>query len=137
MLSVQVNCPYCQKSLMDDEHHIKDGPSIALLGQLPPEFGAKEGFIRLSAYYGDFKIDTTLVLPTGVVVEFHCPFCRHLLTSTRLCEICKSPMVALEFPRGGRVQFCSKRGCTKHLIEFEDPEEELRAFYREYSPTQE
>lgn len=134
MIHVEVNCPYCRKSLMDDEHRIKDVPSVALFGRLPPEQKSAEGFIRLSAFYGDYQVETTLVIPAGTIVELLCPFCRRALTSTRACDACKAPMVALEFPRGGRVQFCSRRGCQKHLIEFEDPEEELRAFYREYSP---
>ena len=52
---------------------------------------------------------------------------------TRLCEICKAPMVSFGFKEGGIIQICSRRGCKKHLIEFEDPEVELRAFYEKYS----
>ncbi|MBM3329577.1 MAG: hypothetical protein FJY67_08940 [Calditrichaeota bacterium] len=134
MIPVEVVCPYCSKSLMNGEHPIKEAPSIALWGRLPSSEGGAEGLIRLSAFYGDYQIETTLVIPADVVVEFICPFCRHLLASTRGCEACRAPMVALQFPRGGRVQFCSRRGCRKHLIEFDDTEEQLRAFYREYSP---
>ena len=134
MLQFQVNCPYCHKSLMDDEHRIKDSPSVTLLGKMPPEQGSAEGLIRLSAFYGDFSVDSAVAIPKDTIVAFHCPYCRHHLTSTRICDICSAPMVALEFKRGGRVQFCSRRGCKKHLIEFEDPEAELLAFYREYSP---
>jgi len=115
---------------MDDEHQIKDHLSVALWGKV----SGAEGIIRLSAYYGDYQVETSLVIPSGMVVEFQCPFCRHTLASSRPCDACNSPMVALEFPNGGRVQFCSKRGCTKHLIEFEDPEAELRAFYHDNLP---
>lgn len=133
MLHFEVECPFCQKSLMDDEHHIKEHPSIEFLGTLPAEAGGGEDLIRLSAYYGDYQVETSLVIPPGVVVEFRCPFCKSLLTSTRLCELCTAPMVAAAFPRGGRIQFCSRRGCKKHLIEFDDLEEELRAFYEDNS----
>jgi hypothetical protein len=134
MLNVDVVCPYCQKSLMDEEHLIKDQPSIKLHGKLPPEGGSIEGIIRLSAYYGDYQVETTLVIPNESIVQFSCPFCRKHLTSTRICEACNASMVALQFPRGGKVQFCARRGCKKHLIEFEDPEEAIMEFNRNFSP---
>jgi len=134
MVHIQVNCPYCQKSLMDENHPIKDVPSIALNAKIPTEKGDVEGTIRLSSYYGDYQVETSLVVLDGATVQFFCPSCKHELDGSRLCNACKAPMVALEFPRGGRVQFCSRRGCKKHLIEFEDPEAELEAFYREHLP---
>ncbi len=137
MINIDVNCPYCQKSLMNKHHRLKDIPSIELIGKLSPDAGSTEGIIRLSAFYGDYQIETGLVIPADTIVEFKCPFCHRELTSSRECESCRAPMVALEFPRGGKVQFCSRRGCKKHLIEFEDPEEELRAFYEQYSPNPE
>jgi len=134
MVHIQVNCPYCQKSLMDENRPIKDVPSIALIAKLPGDSGMIEGTIRLSSYYGDYHVETSLIVPTGAIVKFCCPSCRRELDGTRLCDACNAPMVALEFPRGGKVQFCSRRGCKKHLIEFEDPEAELEAFYREHMP---
>lgn len=134
VILVEVMCPYCQRSLMDSEHPLSGAPSITLLGKMPEDSGGGEGLIRLSSYYGDYTVDTALVIPPGTVVEFFCPYCRNALTSTRDCEDCKAPMVALQFPRGGRVQFCSRRSCKRHLIEFEDPESELREFYRQFSP---
>jgi len=119
---------------MDEEHPIREILSIQLYGRLEASSGGGEGTIRLSAYYGDYQVETSLAIPGGAVVHFSCPFCKKDLTSVRLCEECRSPMVALEFPRGGKVQFCSKRGCKQHLIEFHDPEADLKEFYREYSP---
>lgn len=134
MISVEVACPFCQRSLMDSENPISGIPSITLLGKMPSEAGGAQGLIRLSAYYGDYTVDTALVISPGIVVEFYCPFCRHSLTSTRECDSCHAPMVALQLSRGGRVQFCSRRSCKKHLIEFEDLENDLREFYRQFSP---
>jgi len=137
MINVEVCCPYCQKSLMNKQNRIKDVPSIELIGMLAQSVAIPAATIRLSAFYGDYQIETSLVIPPDTIVEFACPFCHKVLTSSRACDACRAPMVALEFPRGGKVQFCSRRGCKKHLIEFEDPEEELRAFYLEYSPSSE
>jgi len=134
MVHIQVNCPYCQKSLMDEDRPIKEIPSISLLGKLPAELGGTEGTIRLSAYYGDYQVETSLVIPGQTIVQFRCPSCKRELDGSRLCDACRAPMIALEFPRGGRLQFCSRRGCKKHLIEFENPEADLDAFYREYLP---
>jgi hypothetical protein len=43
-------------------------------------------------------------------------------------------MSALQMGKGGMIQFCSRRGCKKHLLEFDDPEADLKAFYDENLP---
>lgn len=134
MVKILANCPHCQRSLMDQEHKIGGESSIALHGKLPPEAGSSEGIIHLSSIYGDFQIETSLVIPVGTVVEFSCPYCKTNLHGSRSCEECAGQMVALQLSRGGSILFCSQRGCKKHLLEFEDPEVELTAFYQEFMP---
>lgn len=131
MISIQVECPHCQRDLIDKQHLIGGTGSISLNGELPD--GTK-GVIQLSALYGDFTIDTALKIPNGTVVEFSCPYCRQSLKSGRKCESCDAQMAAMQLPQGGKVQFCAKRGCKGHLLEFVNPEEDLRSFYEQYSP---
>ncbi len=130
MISVEVQCPHCHRPLMDDQHKIKGENSISLVGQLPD---GEKGTIRLSSRYGDYTIDTALMILEDTVVEFSCPYCSKSLKSCRKCDGCEAHMAAVMLPHGGKLHFCTKRGCQSHLLEFEDPEEDLRAFYEQYS----
>ena len=129
MIQVNVKCPLCGKSLMDEEIKIDDLPSVKLNVQR----GEKRGTLRLSSLYGSYSIDSELSVPQGEVVKFFCPHCNADLTGSRVCEECNAPMIPMRFTEGGTVQICSRRGCKKHLIEFEELDTELRAFYDRYS----
>lgn len=137
MLQLNCSCPFCNRSLMDQQHPIAGAPSVFLQGKLRDNENNTEGFIRLSAFYGDFTIETTLMIPDGALVDFQCPFCHADLSSSHLCEDCNAPIVALQLNIGGKVQFCARRSCQKHSLELNNPQEDLAAFYKEYSPSQE
>ena len=129
MIQVNVKCPHCGESLMDEERKIDDHPSVKLNIQR----GEERGTLRLSSLYGSYNIDSDLSLPQGEVVKFFCPHCESELTGSRNCEKCNAPMIPMKFAQGGTVQICSRRGCRKHLIEFEELDTELKAFYDKYS----
>jgi methionyl-tRNA synthetase len=129
MIQVNVKCPHCGKSLMDDQIKIDDHPSV----KLNIQWGGERGRLRLSSLYGSYNIDSQLPVPEGEVAKFFCPQCNAELTSSRTCEQCNAAMVSMKFVEGGAVEICSRRGCRKHLIEFEDLQSELRAFYEKYS----
>ncbi len=130
MIQVNVKCPHCGKSLMDDDLKIDDHPSV----KLNIQWSGKRGRLCLSSLYGSYKVDSELSVPEGEVAKFFCPHCNANLAGSRSCEQCSAPMVPLRFTEGGTVQICSRRGCKKHLIEFEELETALRAFYDKYSP---
>jgi len=130
MIQVNVKCPHCGKSLMDEERKIDDHPSVKLSIQR----GKECGVLRLSSLYGSYKIDSELSVAQGEVVNFFCPHCNAELLGSRICEECKAPMIPMRFAEGGTVQICSRRGCKKHLIEFDKLESELSAFYNKYGP---
>ena len=130
MIQVNVKCPHCGKSLMDEEVKIDDHPSV----KLNIQWSGKRARLCLSSLYGSYKVDSELPVPEGEVVKFFCPHCNVNLAGSRSCEKCNAPMVPLRFTEGGTVQICSRRGCKKHLIEFEELETALRAFYDKYSP---
>ncbi len=130
MIQVNVGCPHCGASFMDDKHPLDGKDSI----KVRIRFDGKKGFLWLSSLYGSYIVESEQTIPPETVTQFFCPYCENELKSTRVCETCAAPMVAMEFSDGGAVQICSRRGCRKHFIEFEDLESELRAFYSRYAP---
>lgn len=128
-LKVQVKCPYCRKSLMDEERLIDDLPSVKVYIQ----FNDKKGLLYLSSIYGSYNLFSEIYIPMDEIVLFFCPHCRSSLLTSTLCEKCNVPMAAFELKQGGKVQICSKRGCKKHMIEFSNLSQEISTFYDEYS----
>ena len=129
MIHVKLQCHRCQKSLMDDEMQIDGHPSVKVL----IEHEGKRGPLYLSSRYGSYNLHTEMDIKDGEVVRFVCPHCDAALTSSRKCYECKAPMVTFESELGGYLRICSRKGCGKHTIEFENLETELRAFYNKYS----
>lgn len=95
-------------------------------------YAGKHAPLYMSSLYGSYKIETALVMPVGKVAGFRCPHCNADLKSTRKCDACNSQMIAFELKAGGQVQICSRRGCKKHVLEFQNPDSELQAFYKSY-----
>ncbi|MFH2203722.1 MAG: hypothetical protein ABIJ96_11440 [Elusimicrobiota bacterium] len=129
MIKIRVKCQHCGKSLMDPKHLIDSKPSIRLAAII----GRKKATLRLSAFYGSYRFESSVPLREGQLVRGLCPHCRKELKGSRICEKCEAAMIPLAMQEGGMVQICSRKGCKKHLIEFEDPEAEIRAFYAKYS----
>ncbi|MCF7811592.1 hypothetical protein K9N50_11455 [bacterium] len=156
-MKISVECPHCQFSFMDEKNPIKGIPSISIQYQLPDEAGGKKGIVNLSSYFGDYLNITPFKIPEGIVGDFSCPSCGKSINSIQKCELCGAPMVDLQLERGGMlefcleafkrkfkkkpsesafkglVQFCSRKGCKKHLIEFNNQTTDLREFYKAYS----
>lgn len=128
MINLSLKCPHCGKSLMDPQKLINKKPAI----KVKLTYAGKNSFLYLSSVYGSYDIETSLNVPMGKIAGFRCPHCGADLKSTRKCEVCSAPMVAFDLKQGGQVQICSRRGCKKHILEFEDPAKEIEAFYRSY-----
>ena len=128
MIQVNVSCPNCGQSLMDSGHPVDGQPSIAVDILVDGE----RSRLRLSSLYGSYNIECEASVPEGKVVVFVCPKCGKDMTIARNCDDCKAPMVGMSFVKGGMVEICSRRGCKKHFVEFEDVEVGLRAFYDSY-----
>lgn len=129
MIRVRLKCQHCGHSLMDKKTYIDSRPSIRLLALC----GKRKGPLNLSALYGSYTIESGIPVLSGRIVRAYCPHCKKELKGSRKCEKCNAAMIALAMQEGGMVQICSRRGCKKHLFEFEDPEAEIRAFYSKYS----
>ena len=128
MVSVLVKCPHCNKSLMNTSKKLDNVPSI----EVNLTYAGKHAPIYLSSLYGSYKVETELAMPQGKVAGFRCTHCNADLKSTRKCDACSSQMIAFELKAGGQVQICSRRGCKKHVLEFQNPDSELQAFYKSY-----
>lgn len=110
---INVNCPHCNRSLMDEAFVIDGYPSI----KVNISSDHVDGCLRLSCLYGSYNVSTELDVPTGNVVKFHCPQCGVEIPSTSDCAICGAPMVPMLVNGGGIVKICSRRGCRNHSLD--------------------
>jgi len=129
MIRLNVECPHCKHSLLDETHIIDGCPAAHMLF----EFKDIKGELYLSSLYGSYNSEIPDLISGGDAPSLFCPWCNASLMSTRTCDKCNSQMVLMTLAEGGRIQICSRKGCKKHLLEFEDLETELKAFYNVYS----
>jgi hypothetical protein len=127
-ISLIVKCPLCGKSLMNQEVRIDDAPGIKLMVNQT----GNNGIIHLSSVYGSYHIDAKIPLTEGEVALFSCPHCQGLLNTDELCTACNAPMVAVLLDMGGKINFCSRKGCKKHSVEFEDLSQAMKKLYESY-----
>ena len=129
MIQLNAKCPHCKHGLLDKAHKIDEHPSVHFLF----ECKGKKGELYLSSLYGSYNSSIPSFVSEGDTLTLFCPSCKTSLMSTRTCEKCNAQMVRMDIEDGGSIQICSRKGCKRHLLEFEDLEDELRAFYNVYS----
>ena len=127
-VSLNVKCPICGVSFMDEEHPVDNEPSI----KLNIKIADKNGAINLSSIYGSYNYICDVDCPNNDIAEFSCPHCHFDLNSDIECKVCKAPMAPFYLDMGGRVSVCTRAGCKNHVIEFEDLSMALAKFYQEY-----
>lgn len=110
---VDVSCAHCNHRLMDSRHPIDGYPSIGVT----VAFGGHHGWLRLSALYGSYRIESEHEIPREVVVDFFCPHCHAELRGASACAECGAPMVPMNVRGGGIVQICARRGCKGHMLD--------------------
>lgn len=128
MIPLKLKCPYCNESLMDDAVPIANHPSV----KLAINHYGKKGMIHLCSIYGNHERVSTLNIPDGEVVRINCPNCEANLASNVQCIKCGAPMAHIRPMAGGTIHFCTRAGCTKSKVAFDDLESELEAFYQAY-----
>ncbi len=107
MLVLDLCCPQCGATLTEGAK----APLDAFVKETH-----QEGVMVLSAVFGDYSVETELVLDPGYTVEFRCPKCEASLMLPLGCKLCGAPMASLNLKRGGYIEFCSRRGCKGHAI---------------------
>ena len=110
---IAVNCPHCNRSLMDDTFAIDGYPSI----KVNISYNHKDGSLRFSCLYGSYNVSAELDVPEETIVKFHCPHCGVEIPSTSDCAMCGAPMVPMLVDGGGIVKICSRRGCKNHMLD--------------------
>lgn len=110
---IEVSCPRCNHSLLDEGWAIDGSPSI----RVTVWYGREQGWLRLSSRYGSFRVEAEREIPVGAVMSFFCPHCHGHLAGSWACPQCDAPMVPMIVRGGGVVQFCSRRGCESHMLD--------------------
>lgn len=126
---LSVKCPHCRASLMNNEKKINNKPSI----HLNLKYNGIVGNLYLCALYGCFEHESDIKVDHDALSEFYCPHCKEALTTDVKCRACEAPMVTFMITSGGRMSFCSRRGCQKHYVAFQNLEDAIRKFHEEYS----
>lgn len=128
LISLKVKCPDCNHSLMDYTHFLNAKPSI----KLHIDLVGKQGTIHLCSTYGCYEKISNIDLVDQEIARLSCTYCRHDLPVSGDCEECGAPIVDFPLEKGGKVHVCSRIGCKKHYVSFEDIYETLSSFYNEY-----
>jgi ssDNA-binding Zn-finger/Zn-ribbon topoisomerase 1 len=127
-VSISAKCPICKKSLMDYEITLNGKPSI----KLNIQGGGMRGTVHLCSIYGSYDHQSDIDINRDEIAEFSCPSCNQILTGKEVCDNCGAPLITLLMEVGGKVTICSRKGCSKHYVAFEDIYETMRKFYSEY-----
>ena len=127
-ISLKVRCPHCEKSLMDHTVFLNVKPSI----KVKIEMNGRQGILNLCSSYGCFDKQSNIELSKDEIAILSCPHCRNDLKGSHSCDICGAPIVDFRLEKGGNVHFCSRIGCEKHYVSFEDIYATLTNFYHEY-----
>jgi hypothetical protein len=113
---------------MDYTNFLNSKPSI----KLHIEVKDQHGVIHLCSTYGCYEKTSNIDLIEGEIAKLICPFCKKDLATNVSCNVCKAPIVDFDLDKGGRVHVCSRIGCTRHYVSFEDIYTTLTSFYQEY-----
>jgi hypothetical protein len=113
---IDVSCPRCNHTLMDDTFSIEGRPSI----RVTLASDGKHGWLRLSSIYGRYNVFSEHEVEPDTMAHLFCPHCHAELTSTWDCPTCGAPMASLIVRGGGVVRICTRRGCCgsrSHMLD--------------------
>jgi hypothetical protein len=124
-ISLMVKCPYCSLSLMDYSKLIRGKPSI----KLHIKSGDNEGLLNLCSVYGCYEKESEIDLTKGEIIDLLCPYCYRNLKSKTICDICGAPIYNIRLETGGKLHICSRVGCKKRNVIWEDIYEDLARYF--------
>jgi hypothetical protein len=114
---------------MNDNRILNGKPTI----ELDVVFNGVKGKLYMCSRYGCFDHECDIKIDHEAVAEISCPHCNHSLSTSVKCEACDAPMITFGIKSGGRVSFCSRKGCTKHYVAFQNLDDAIRKFHEEFS----
>ncbi len=127
-ISLKVQCPHCLTSLMDSQYELHGFPSIKLNIVTPED----RGVLHICSLYECFDHRANIDIKDNTIVDFYCPNCNKELLVKEECKLCDAPMVSFVLNAGGRVNICSRKGCSNHYVAFSDLSSELTKFYDQF-----
>jgi hypothetical protein len=90
--------------------------------------GNSRGHLYLSQIYGSYnKIFEQVDDISGSIVECFCSRCSTPFPVVGTCKF-KAPIISLNLKDGGNINVCTRNGCKKHSLEFEDIDEAFSLF---------
>ena len=125
-LKLQLSCPNCRKSLMTPERRIDGLDAVRITAKVLDTTGD----IFLSQVYGSYSKqfgDAKNV--EGSVIEGLCPHCAAPFPIHQMCQ-CGAPLFSLSLQGGGLINICSRNGCERHSLEFENADDAFDLFRR-------
>jgi phage FluMu protein Com len=125
---IAVKCPHCRESLMDEGYILNSKPAI----RLNANYKDQSGNLYLCARFGCYDHNSEINVPSGEQIDSSCPHCNKSLNTTVECEACGAPMITFVIKSGGRASICSRHGCNKHYVSFQDLETAIRQFHEEF-----
>ncbi len=125
---LNVKCPHCSKSLMDETHQLNGKASI----KVNIVTDRDRGVLWLCSVYGCHTHENNIELMENETVVFYCPHCNKSLMREIECKMCEAKMVGFNIKTGGKVSICSRKGCENHYVVFEDLNSAISKFYHEY-----
>jgi len=128
LISLKVKCPHCGKSLMDHTLFLNAKPSI----KVRIDHQGKQGMLNLCSTFNCLDKQSSIELTKGEIAGLSCMHCKKDLKGMQVCNLCGAPIVDFDLDKGGTVHVCSRIGCEKHYVSFEDIYSTLTSFYHEY-----
>lgn len=126
-LRLQLSCPNCRKSLMSPERQIDGLDAVRITAKVLDTAGD----IFLSQVYGSYRKEFGNAKDVeGSVIEGVCPHCRTPFPIHQMCE-CGAPLFTLSLHGGGLINICSRNGCQRHSLEFENADDAFELFRRQ------
>ncbi len=107
LLLLEVYCPSCQAALTTGQQVVLEA-HVASTDQ--------DGELRLSALFGDSRLETDLTVGEGDVVTYSCPSCDRSLTVESPCRFCGGPLASVNLPTGEAMEFCGRQGCRGRVL---------------------
>jgi hypothetical protein len=107
LLRLEVLCPNCSAPLTDGQH-------VVLSAHVVPTH--QDGELRLSALFGDTRIETDLAIGDGDLVTYSCPVCERSLTIETPCKLCGAPLASVNLASGEAMEVCGRRGCRGQAL---------------------
>ncbi|MDD3877196.1 MAG: hypothetical protein PHT69_11280 [Bacteroidales bacterium] len=123
-IKLSLKCPFCGKSLMDEEHLLNEAKSI----KVNIETSAGKGQLWLCSIYGCYDHEANISIKENEIVNMSCPHCQTSLLRDIKCKKCDAPMTGMNIIAGGKVNICSRKGCDNHYVLFEDINDVMTLF---------